>query len=177
MARKKLTIVPPSRWADTDLFVVRRSKIQGRGAFAARRIRKGQRIIEYIGRRISTEEADRKYADTPGKRHHTFLFTVDEHTVIDASYDYNKARYINHSCDPNCEAVSEDGHIFIEAIRNIQPGVELTYDYAFESDGPITEEDRRLYPCHCGSPKCRGTIIKPKRRRRKSRRSKRKKSR
>jgi len=138
--------------------------------FAARRIRKGQRVIEYTGEIIDQAEEDRRgYDDSAMSRHHTFLFKIDDEYTIDATHRGSIARYINHSCDPNCEAVWEDSRIFIEAIRNIQPGVELCYDYAFEHEGRLTEEDKALYFCRCGSKKCRGTILKPKRRRKKHR--------
>ncbi|MBX6331659.1 MAG: SET domain-containing protein-lysine N-methyltransferase [Gemmatimonadaceae bacterium] len=142
-------------------FEVRASRIQGRGAFALRRIRKGTRIIEYTGEAISHEEADRRYDDDAMERHHTFLFTLDDKTVIDAARGGNEARFINHSCDPNCEAVIEDGHIYIEAIRTIQPGEELVYDYQYERAPDADESDEARYPCRCGSPKCRGTILAP----------------
>lgn len=148
------------------LIRVKKSAIQGRGVFAARRIRKGQRVIEYTGENIDqAEELKRGYDDSAMSRHHTFLFKIDDEYTIDATHSGSIARYINHSCDPNCEAVWEDRQIYIEAIRNIQPGVELCYDYAFEHEGPLTEEDKALYFCRCGSDKCRGTILKPKRRR------------
>ena len=148
------------------LIRVRNSKIQGRGVFAARRIRKGQRIIEYTGEVIDqTEETKRGYDDSTMSRHHTFLFKIDEEHTIDATRRGSSARYINHSCDPNCEAVWEDRRIFIQAERNIQPGVELCYDYAFEHDGPLSEDEKAFYYCRCGSKKCRGTILKLKRRR------------
>jgi SET domain-containing protein len=142
---------------------VRRSGIQGRGVFATRRIRKGRRIIEYTGERISREEEERRYDDSRMSRHHTFLFKIDENTTIDASLRGSIARYINHSCDPNCEAVWEDRRIYIEAIKNIQPGVELAYDYAYEHEGRLTKELKEFYLCRCGSKKCRGTILKPRR--------------
>ena len=145
-------------------FVLRRSSIQGRGAFATRPIKRGTRIIEYTGERISHEEADRRYDDGGMGRHHTFLFSVDSKTVIDAAIDGNDARFINHSCAPNCEAVDERKHIYIEAIRDIAPGEELTYDYAYERDGTEDEEWERLYVCKCGAPTCRGTILAPKKR-------------
>jgi SET domain-containing protein len=140
-------------------YVVRKSPIQGMGVFARRRIRRGTRIIEYKGERISSEEADQRYDDDHMERHHTFLFTVDDERLIDAAVDGNEARFINHSCDPNCEAVLEDGHVYIEAIKNIQPGVELTYDYHYEREGPYQEEWAELYACHCGAENCRGTIL------------------
>lgn len=148
------------------LIRVRNSGIQGRGVFAVRRIRKDQRIIEYTGRIINSEEEARCYDDSKMERHHTFLFKIDENTTIDATRRGSIARFINHSCDPNCEAVWEDRRIFVEAIKNMQPGVELTYDYAFEHDGPLTKKDREFYVCHCGARKCRGTILKPRKRRR-----------
>ena len=143
---------------------VRRSGIQGKGVFAARRIRKGQRIIEYTGEIIDLAEEDRRYDDETMSRHHTFLFKIDEEYTIDATRRGSKARFINHSCDPNCEAVWEDRRIYIEAIKNIQPGVELVYDYAYEHDGPMTRKDREFYKCCCGATNCRGTILKPRRR-------------
>ncbi|HET7585279.1 MAG TPA: SET domain-containing protein-lysine N-methyltransferase [Gemmatimonadaceae bacterium] len=152
-------------------FRIRRSAIQGRGAFALRRIRKGTRIIEYTGERISSAEADRRYDDDAMKRHHTFLFTLTSRTVIDAAVNGNDARFINHSCNPNCEAVIEDGHIFIEAIRTIQPGQELTYDYQYEREPGYGEEEERFYMCKCGAPNCRGTILAPKKKKRRRRKA------
>ena len=149
-------------------FALRRSKIQGRGAFAIRPIKRGTRIIEYTGERISHDEADRRYDDGGMGRHHTFLFSVDRNTVIDAAVGGNEARFINHSCAPNCEAIDERKHIYIEAIRDISPGEELTYDYAYERDGTEDEEAERLYMCKCGAPTCRGTILAPKKKRGKS---------
>ncbi len=141
--------------------ILRNSRIQGRGVFAGRRIRKGQRIIEYIGEIITVEEEQRRYDDDAMSRHHTFLFKIDEKITIDATRRGNMARYINHSCGPNCEAVMEDGRIFIEAIRNIQPGTELTYDYSYEHEGELTAELKEFYFCRCGSDNCRGTILNP----------------
>lgn len=152
-----------------DLIEVRNSRIQGRGVFARRRIRKGQRIIEYVGERIDPEEVDRRYDDYSMDRHHTFLFEVDEHTTIDGAVGGNESRYINHSCDPNCEAVDDGGRIFIFAVKNIQPGVELLYDYQFDLDEPLTEELKQRYPCHCGALGCRGTILVAPKRRKKRR--------
>ena len=145
------------------LFQVRSSKIHGKGVFATRRIPKGTRLIEYRGERISWEEADRRYDDDI-QPHHTFLFAVDDETVIDGGRRGNDARWINHSCDPNCEAVDEDGRIFIETIRDIERGEELTYDYSYILDEPHTAKVKARYPCRCGSPRCRGTILGNKRR-------------
>jgi hypothetical protein len=142
-------------------FELRESPIQGRGAFATRRIRKGARIIEYTGERISQDEADKRYDDESMGRHHTFLFTLDENTVIDAAVDGNEARFINHSCDPNCQALIEGEKIFIYALKDISPGTELVYDYAYERAEGMDEESEKLYVCRCGAKSCRGTILAP----------------
>jgi SET domain-containing protein len=149
--------------------VLRKSPIQGRGAFATRRIPEGTRIIEYTGERISQTEADRRYDDDAMERHHTFLFLVEDDVIVDAARGGNAARFINHSCDPNCEAVIEDGRVFIDALRDIAPGEELTYDYAYQREGRYRKEWERLYACTCGAPNCRGTILKPRKKRRRKR--------
>jgi len=147
-------------------FELRRSAIQGRGAFATRRIRRGTRIIEYTGEIITDDEADRRYDDEKMDRHHTFLFAVDVNHVIDGARKGNVARYINHSCDPNCEAVIEENRVYIDALRTIQPGEELLYDYQYERDGDPEPSWDRLYACECGAPNCRGTILKPEKKKR-----------
>lgn len=156
-AKPKATASEPNKY-----FELRRSKIQGRGAFATRPIKKGTRIIEYVGERISHAVADTRYDDGGMGRHHTFLFSVGRSTVIDAAVGGNDARFINHSCAPNCEAVEDKRRIYIEAIRDIAEGDELTYDYAYERDGTEDEAWEKLYRCRCGAPTCRGTILAPK---------------
>ncbi len=143
-------------------FDVRQSGIQGKGAFATSRIRKGQRLIEYTGERISNDEADSRYDETAMRRHHTFLFTVTARTVVDGAINGNESIYINHSCDPNCEAVIDGGRIFIEAVRTIQPGEELVYDYQYERTGEDDDDMEKFYKCLCGAPNCRGSIMKSK---------------
>ena len=145
------------------LYVVRDSHIHGRGVFAARRIRKGTRIVEYTGERISNKEADRRYDDTRMKRHHTFLFTLDSKTVIDGAIKTGggDASFINHSCEPNCEAVITDRKIFIHALQTIESGEELAYDYQYERTGKNDAELEKFYVCKCGAPSCRGSIMKP----------------
>ena len=146
--------------------VLRRSKIHGRGVYARQDIPRGTRLIEYTGERIGNREADRR-SDLEEKksRHHTFLFILSNRTTIDASVGGNVSRYINHSCDPNCVAWIEGQHIWIDAERDIREGEELSYDYEYEFDPEYTIEDLEMYACHCGSPKCRGTIVDvPKRR-------------
>ncbi|WP_338867578.1 SET domain-containing protein [Myxococcus stipitatus] len=142
-------------------FELRPSSIQGTGAFATRRIRKGERIIEYVGERITQAEADRRYDDEAMERHHTFLFNLDSKTVLDAGTLHNEARYINHSCEPNCEALIDKKRIYIFALRALEVGEELVYDYAYERTEDMGPESVALYMCRCGSPKCRGTILAP----------------
>jgi uncharacterized protein len=108
---------------------LRRSRIHGRGVFARVHIPEGTRIIEYRGERISNDEADARYPDDPTRQHHTFLFSIDDELVVDAAFKGNMSRWINHSCDPNCDAVIEGGRIWIESIRDIAPGEELRDDY------------------------------------------------
>lgn len=159
----------------SDLYEVGQSTIQGRGAFARRRIRPGQKIVEYTGEKVSNDEADRRYDEDGMRRHHTFLFTLDDEYCIDGDVPTNEAKLINHSCNPNCEAVIEDDRIWIYALKNIQPGVELAYDYRYERTGDNIAELERFYVCHCGSKKCRGSIMKPPtKRRRKSKRTQKK---
>lgn len=141
-------------------FKIKRSKIQGHGAFATKRIAPGRRLIEYTGERIGPKQERLRYIDEEMDRHHTFLFSIDDHISIDGGVGGCEARFINHSCDPNCEAVEEDERIFIESIKNIQPGKEICYDYGFEVDAEDLEEEIPRYPCRCGSENCRGTILK-----------------
>ncbi|HZE09815.1 MAG TPA: SET domain-containing protein-lysine N-methyltransferase [Gemmatimonadaceae bacterium] len=149
--------------AREPLYVVRTSKIHGRGVFAARYIRKGTRILEYKGERIDNDEADRRYDDSKMKHHHTFLFTLDKKTVIDGApaVGGGDASFINHSCDPNCEAIITGKKIFIHARRGIEPGSELAYDYQYERTGRNDKELEKFYVCRCGAQNCRGTIMKP----------------
>lgn len=140
-------------------FEIRSSATQGLGAFARRRIPAGTRLIEYVGQRLTPEQADAKYDDEDGERHHTYLFAIDDDVVIDAAVDGNEARFINHSCDPNCDAVIEDGRIWIETIRDVPAGEELAYDYAYVLEERHSPAVKRRYPCHCGSANCRGTIL------------------
>ncbi len=153
---------------------VRRSRIQGRGVFASRAIAAGDRIVEYTGTRLSYEEADAQCPDDEAAtRHHTFLFAVDDEVVIDGGQGGNDARFINHSCDPNCEVTIVRQRVFIHALRDIAAGEEVLYDYWYMTDENYTIEDlRRIYPCRCGAEKCRGTLARPPKRPRKRARAK-----
>jgi uncharacterized protein len=167
--RSRKRVVPriPAR---PDMIEVRRSRVHGRGVFALRRIRKGTRIIEYLGDRVSHPEADRRYASKRSDDGHTFLFIVDRGVVIDAGHHGNDARFINHGCDPNCESEIDDRRIFIEAIRTIQPGEELTYDYQIGRDRTDPSNVDEIFACRCGAVKCRGSMLWPPKRTKKSRR-------
>jgi SET domain-containing protein len=143
------------------LIEVRNSPVHGRGVFAVQPIKKGTRILEYLGDRVSHEAADKRYEDHDESDNHTFLFIVDKHTVIDAGVGGNDARFINHQCEGNCESVIENRRVFIDAARDIEPGQELGYDYEIgrEKDDPPNVDE--IYACRCGSPQCRGTMLWP----------------
>jgi uncharacterized protein len=150
--------------------IARRSPIHGNGVFAASAIAKGEEIIQYKGKLLTHAEADDLYGDG-GETGHTFLFTLNDDYIIDANQHGNSARWINHSCAPNCRAVVEESasgdprkdKVLIETIRAIKPGEELTYDYGIVLDVPHTARLKKLWVCLCGSPKCTGTLLKPKR--------------
>ena len=138
---------------------VRASSIHGRGVFAARTIRRGETVIEYRGRRTSWDEASEAAYDDPDP-YHTFLFSLEDGRVIDASVRGNAARWINHSCAPNCEPHEDDqGRVFIVARRTIRAGEELSYDYRLEIDGKVGPRIRKAYACRCGARRCRGTML------------------
>jgi SET domain-containing protein len=151
-------------------YVARRSPIHGNGVFATAPMSKGDELIEYKGKLLTHAEADELYGDG-GETGHTFLFTLNEHYIIDANQHGNSARWINHSCAPNCRALVEESasddprkdKVVIETIRAIKPGEELTYDYGIVLDVPHTARLKKLWKCLCGSPKCTGTLLKPKR--------------
>jgi SET domain-containing protein len=163
----------------TELFEVRDSKVHGKGAFALAAIAKGTRLIEYVGERVSHKEADRRYESKDANDNHTFLFIVDARTVIDAGVDGNDARFFNHSCDPNCESVIENGRVYIETTRAAQPGEELTYDYQIQREADDPADIDEIFACRCGAPQCRGTMLWPTERKpakRPARKAKRKKT-
>jgi uncharacterized protein len=145
-------------------FEIRPSPIHGLGAFATRRIRKGTRLIEYTGERLTPSAADARYDDDRREHPHVLLFTVDRRTVIDAGVGVNESRYFNHSCAPNCEAVTEQRRVYLEALRTIAAGEELTYDYQLERGRWPSPEWERRYACRCGAATCRGTMLAPPRR-------------
>ena len=144
---------------------VRRSGVHGKGVFAVQALKKDEVLIEYVGELIDWDEALDRHPHDPAQPDHTFYFQLDNGWVIDANVGGNAARWINHSCAPNCEAEErEDGRVFIKALRNIRAGEELNYDYGLTLDERYTAALKKRFACHCGAPACRGTMLTPKRR-------------
>jgi uncharacterized protein len=167
MAKQKSTSSAgqkPNLREPNEFYEVRRSGVHGYGGFAKKDLKKGTRFTEYLGDRITHNDADKRYEDHDEDDNHTFLFIVDKRTVIDAGVGGNNARFINHQCDPNCESTIEKGRVWIETIRAVKKGDELGYDYQIgrEKDDPANVDE--IYACHCGSPKCRGTMLWPAKR-------------
>ena len=161
----KPTAAPRLHRADARRIQVRRSGVHGKGVFALQPLAAGERIIEYKGEVISWPEALRRHPHDPSDPSHTFYFSLDDGShVIDANVGGNAARWINHACDPNCQADEQDGRVFIEALRDIAPGEELFYDYGLVIDERYTPKLKKDYECRCGSPNCRRTMLAPKRR-------------
>jgi len=142
---------------------VRSSGVHGRGVFAATQIAAGVRLIEYKGERITWDEALRRHPHDPDHPNHTFYFALDNELVIDGKIGGNQARWINHSCKPNCEADEVDGRVFIHTLRDIEAGEELFYDYGLVLDERHTKKLKKEYACYCGHSSCRGTMLAPKR--------------
>jgi SET domain-containing protein len=148
----------------------RRSPIHGNGVFALADIPAKTELIEYRGKRLTHAQADRLYANTSDTGH-TFLFTLNDRYVIDANTDGNIARWINHSCKPNCRALVEENEggdgrkdrVLIETLRPLRAGEELTYDYGIVLDERLTPRLKEIWACRCGAPRCLGTMLKPKR--------------
>lgn len=138
---------------------VRRSGVHGRGVFAVAPLKAGERVVEYKGERISWKEALRRHPHDPNEPNHTFYFALEEGGVIDGKVDGNSARWINHSCAPNCEAEELEGRVYIHALRDIEPEEELFYDYGLVIDAKLTKKLKREYACHCGAHSCRGTLL------------------
>ena len=154
-----------SESSDKPFYVVRNSPIHGRGVFAARKIPADTFIIEYEGERIGEKKAGQRMGADPENPFHTFFFSLESGKIIDGGVDGNDARWINHACDPNCEAREEKGRIYIYALRDIRKGEELNYDYGLVLDERHTRKVKKNYECRCGSPDCRGTMLAPKKKR------------
>jgi SET domain-containing protein len=142
---------------------VRDSGVHGRGVYAIAPIEAGSRIVEYKGERISWKQAVDRHPHDPAQPNHTFYFHLDTGQVIDALYGGNKARWINHACEPNCEAEEVEGRVFIKALRDLEAGEELFYDYGLVLDERHTAKVKKQFACWCGAATCRGTMLAPKR--------------
>ncbi|HMN06883.1 MAG TPA: SET domain-containing protein-lysine N-methyltransferase [Flavobacteriales bacterium] len=147
-------------------FRVRDSRIHGKGVFATEDIPAGTELIEYTGKLITRAEADELYDEIYSG--HTFLMELTEDWIIDANQNGNDARWINHSCAPNCIPYQHEhptdplkNKVIIESSRDIKKGEELTYDYGISFDIPYTERLKKIWACHCGAPNCSGTMLKP----------------
>ncbi len=141
---------------------VKNSPIHGRGVFASRKIRAGEFIVEYLGDHITYEQACEDLAARDDDSHHTFLFSLENGEMIDGGRHGNDARYINHCCEPNCEAREEDNRIYIHALRDIVRGEELNFDYGLVLEARYTKALKAAYACRCGTSTCRHTMLAPK---------------
>ena len=141
---------------------VRRSGVHGKGVFAIAPIPRREVVIEYKGEVISWKEALRRHPHDPSDPNHTFYFHIDDGNVIDAKVGGNSARWINHACQPNCEADEVDGRVFVKSLRAIRAGEELFYDYGLVLDGRQTAKVKKQFECRCGTRRCRGTMLAPR---------------
>ncbi len=131
-----------------SLLEVRCSTIHGTGGFATKNIPSGARVIEYVGRKVSKAESLQLC-----EANNQYIFTLDEENDLDGNVSWNPARFLNHSCAPNCEAELVEGQIWIVALRDIQAGEELVFNYGYDL------EDFREHPCKCGAAGCVGFIV------------------
>ena len=159
MKSKKLKVPK----VDRSSINVKSSAIHGKGVFAAGPIKKGGVVIEYKGERISWKLAEKRHPHDPKDPNHTFYFSLEDSRVIDAKYGGNAARWINHSCKPNCETREDvfngKPRVFVYAKRDLKVGEELFYDYSLSVEGKVTKQMKKDYECRCGAKKCRGTML------------------
>ncbi len=157
-----MTVAKPQ---NRDFIRVGRSRIEGTGVFAKRKIPRGTRIVEYIGARVPVSKFLVEISE--GKPASIYAFRLNDSILIDGAVGGNESRFINHSCEPNCEAYVFDDRAYIYAMRDITRGEELTFDYQLQRTirSRVSKKDKEQYPCLCGSPHCRGSMIAPSRRR------------
>jgi len=171
-AKTKPAKPAPAKAAPRRLYAVRNSAIHGRGVFAAAPIPKGARIVEYRGERVDWDEAIKRPDSDPANPFHTFFFSLDDGRVIDANVGGSAARWINHSCAPNCESdETDDGRVYILALRDIAKGEELAYDYRLKIDDKLSKSEFAAFACRCGAPECRGTMLAGKKHKRRARKA------
>ena len=135
------------------LYKIKKSNIDNKGLIAAKKIKKGSKIIEYKGKLISKKESDDNPKFDNTKR--IYIFEINKRYDLDGDFKFNTARLINHSCNPNCEVIGEGLKLWIQSIKDIKKGEELSYDYGFSFD-----QDFKNYPCKCNSLNCCGYIIR-----------------
>ena len=134
-------------------FKIKKSKIDNNGLYASCNIKKGTRIIEYKGKVITRKQSEESSKFDNSRA--IYLFNLNKRFDLDGDFKFNIARLINHSCDPNCEVLGEGLKVWVYAMKNINKGDELSYDYGFSFD-----EDFRQFPCKCGSKNCIGYIVR-----------------
>jgi uncharacterized protein len=156
-ARETFPVIP-------NIMVIRRvavrtSPIHGRGVFALTRISKDEALFEYKGKLLASREAQRRFERSGAEDGHTFYFDLGDGRVIDGAQGGNAARWVNHSCEPNCETEQDGDRVFFHALRVIEPGEELFIDYRLHVDGRKTKALKALYQCRCAAKGCRGTML------------------
>ncbi|MEM5460840.1 SET domain-containing protein-lysine N-methyltransferase [Paraburkholderia phytofirmans] len=139
--------------------VVRRSSIHGKGVFALTPLGPGELICEYKGAPVPWDTAMNRPPRDVSQPDHTFFFDLGDGYVIDGSVGGNSARWINHSCAPNCEPELDGRRIFIRALRRITVGEELSIDYALVGEEKSYRALRERYRCSCTARNCRGTML------------------
>lgn len=147
----------------SPIYVIKGSRIHGKGAFATQKIAAGSLVTEYKGERITAKQALQRHGRNQENPYHTFFFSLEDGRLIDGASGGNNARWINHACAHNCQAVEEEGRVFIYALRDIKPGEELGYDYGLIVEERHTAAIKKAYECRCGAPNCRKTMLAPKR--------------
>jgi hypothetical protein len=162
-AVKQATARKPAPGTVKGRLQVRASGVHGKGVFALVPIKKDELVIEYVGEVITWDEALRRHPHDPSQPDHTFYFHLTDELVIDGNVNGNASKWINHSCDPNVEADDESGQVYLMALRNIQPGEELFFDYGLVIDERYTPALKKRFECRCGAKNCRGTMLAPKR--------------
>lgn len=155
----------PAKVPRSKRIQVRPSGVHGKGVYAVVALPAGDEVIEYTGEVITWKEALRRHPHDPSQPNHTFYFHLDDDHVIDGARKGNSARWINHACEPNCEADEIEGRVFVRTLRPIEAGEELFYDYGLVIDERYTPKLKKEFACHCGAPSCRGTMLAPKRKR------------
>jgi len=135
------------------------SGVHGKGVYAVRPIKAGDTVLEYRGEIITWRKALARHPHDLSRPNHTFYFHLDDGHVIDAKFGGNTAKWINHSCEPNLEANQDGYRVFLTALRDIDPGEELFYDYSLIIDGRKTAKVKKEHACLCGAPTCRGTML------------------